>query len=273
MTLREAVRLLSDAGVPEPLSEARALFSHFAGIPIAHQLFGEPSSDAAALLDAVGRRAAREPLAYIVGAWGFYRESYLLSPDCLIPREDTELLVDTAVSLLPRGAHFADLCTGCGCVGLSVLNNTEETTALLLDISAGAVDTARKNAERLGLSRRAELLVADVTERAVGTRYDAVLSNPPYIKNAVYPSLSPEVKKEPVRALLGGEDGMDFYRSILSLYRDRLTENGFFAFEIGFDEAEDIARLATRHALSCEIRRDLSGNPRVALLRPTAAGV
>lgn len=267
MTLREATRLLSDAGVPEPLSEARALFCHFAGIPIARQLCEEPCSESPALLDAVKRRAAREPLAYLIGEWGFYRESYLLSPDCLIPREDTELLVDTAVSLLPKGAHFADLCTGSGCVGLSVLRHTEGTTALLLDISEGAVATAKKNAERLRLLDRAQLLVADVTERAVGERYDAVLSNPPYIKNSVYPSLSPEVKKEPMRALLGGEDGMDFYRSILSLYRDRLTENGFFALEIGYDEAEDICRLAEGHGLSCEIRRDLSDNPRVAILR------
>lgn len=267
MTVREVAARLRAAGVPEPLGEARRLFEAFAHIPIAEQIGRDPSSDAPALIDAVGRREAREPLAYLLGEWGFYRESYLLSEDCLIPREDTELLVDTAISLLSPGAHFADLCTGCGCVGLSVLAHTKDTSALLLDLSEGAVAMAKKNAARLGLASRAECTVGDVTAGDGEGRYDAILSNPPYIRNSVYPTLAEEVKKEPPRAFLGGEDGMDFYRVILKNYSRCLTENGFFAFEIGYDEEESVGALAAEYGFSALVRRDLSGNPRVALLR------
>ncbi|HBJ18211.1 MAG TPA: peptide chain release factor N(5)-glutamine methyltransferase, partial [Clostridiales bacterium] len=204
MTLREAAERLRAAGIPEPLYEARRLFEAFAHIPLSEQIGRDPSSDDPALCEALKRRAAHEPLAYLLGEWGFYRETYLLSPDCLIPREDTELLVEVAIAELPEGAYFADLCTGSGCVGLSVLAHTAGTRALLLDISAGAVETAKKNAERLGLTSRADFLVADVTAGVADGRFDAILSNPPYIKNSVYPTLSEEVKKEPPRAFLGG---------------------------------------------------------------------
>ena len=271
MTLSEAADRLRAAGIPEPLCEARRLFESFARIPVARQIGENPVSDDPALADAVARRAAHEPLAYLLGEWGFYRESYLLSPDCLIPREDTELLAETAIASLPRGARFADLCTGCGCVGLSVLAHTDATRARLLDISEGAVHMAKRNAARLGLEDRAEFLVADVCEGPGDGTFDAILSNPPYIKNAVYPTLSEEVRREPPRAFLGGEDGMDFYRVILAQYKSRLTEGGFFAFEIGFDEETAIRALAASHGFSCEVRRDLSGNPRVALLKKETA--
>ena len=131
---------------------------------------------------------------------------------------------------------------------------------------------AKRNAARLGLEDRAEFLVADVCEGPGDGTFDAILSNPPYIKNAVYPTLSEEVRREPLRAFLGGEDGMDFYRVILAKYKSRLTESGFFAFEIGFDEEAAIRALAASHGFSCEVRRDLSGNPRVALLKKETAG-
>lgn len=267
MTVREAAARLRAANVPEPLYEARRLFEAFANIPIAAQIGCDPSSDAPALEQAIKRREAREPLAYILGEWGFYKESYLLSPDCLIPREDTELLVETAISELSPGAVFADLCTGCGCIGLSVLKHTIRTRALLLDISEGAVQTARTNAERLGLSDRAEFLVADVKSATIGGGFDAIVSNPPYIKNDVYSTLAAEIAWEPARAFLGGEDGMEFYRVILSRYKNCLSPNGFFAFEIGYDEEDAIRALAAGHGFSCRVLCDLSNNPRVAVLR------
>lgn len=266
MTVREAAKRLRAAGIPEPLYEARRLFEAFAKIPIAAQIGKDPDFDAPALDAALRRREAREPLAYILGEWGFYQETYLLSPDCLIPREDTELLVERVIARLPSGAFFADLCTGCGCIGLSILAHTEGTRALLLDISEGAVHMARQNAGRLALSARAEFLVADVKDAPTDLTFDAIVSNPPYIKNAVYPTLSEEVAHEPARAFLGGEDGMDFYRTILARYRDCLTPGGFFAFEIGYDEGDAIAAIAETHGFSCLVERDLSGNPRTAIL-------
>lgn len=266
MTLREAIARLRAAGIDNAAGEGRMLFAHFGGFGDG-ELFGKnPVCDAPALHAALARRCAHEPLAYILGEWDFYRERYRVTPEVLVPRADTERLVEVAVQRLAPGARFADLCTGSGCVGLSVLANTKGTDALLLEQSDGALAVARENARRLGLDARVRFLQENVLTYKPHEKYYAVLSNPPYIAEDVYYTLQPEIFQEPKEAFVAGEGGMEFYRAILELWRKSLLPDGFFAMEIGYDQKEKIDALAKILGYTCEILSDYGGNPRVAVL-------
>ena len=267
MTLKEAISILAEAGVPDAEYDARALFAHFGGL-LPHQLvMRDARCDSPELIDALNRRAKREPLQYIIGRCDFYRESYFVTPDCLIPRQDSEILVDFAVKNLPRGAHFLDLCTGSGCIALSVLNNTDKTTAVAVDISHGALSLAKKNAERLALEDRIDLRLGDATKGVSEGEFFAVLSNPPYVTYSEYALLEDEIYFEPKGAFVGGEDGGDFYRAITPIYRDRIADSGFIAYEIGEGQAALLCEIAKANSMSCEIIPDLAGRARVAVLR------
>ena len=267
MTLKEAKEILHAGGVDDPLYDARCIFERVGGIP-RHLLIDQSvSSDSPAVEYAVMRRSGREPLQYILGEVDFYRESYTVSPACLIPRADTEILVDYAVKMLPRGASFLDLCTGSGCVAISVLNNTDSTRAVAVDLSDSALEIAKKNALRNGVDGRIEFISRDVMREAISGSWYAVLSNPPYVSERAYGELEPEIYKEPAMAFLGGEDGGDFYRRLTPMYRDIIADGGFIAYEIGYDQSELLEKIAEDCNMSAEIIRDLSGNPRVAVLR------
>ena len=271
MTLKEAESILSEAGIEEARHEARIIFAAVGGEPIYKLLSPCYTSESKDIEAAVYRRAKREPLAYIIGWVDFYNERYKVTPDVLIPRPDTEVLVDYAVNNIPKGECFIDLCTGSGCVAISTLSNTEDTRALAVDISEKALAVAKENAEFMNVSSRIEFLEADVTKSAVSNGVFAVLSNPPYVSESAYRELEPEIFKEPEIAFLGGEDGGDFYRVLTPLYRDIIKDDGFIAYEIGYDQADLIAKIASENMMRCSILRDLSGNTRVAVLRKIIA--
>ena len=193
MKYSEAVRLLSESGIDEARHDAAMLFSHFSGIGRAELLLSDRDSDSDELSAAVMRRCRREPLQYIIGEVDFYRERYKVTPDTLIPRPDTEILVDLAVKKLPRGALFLDLCTGSGCVAVSTLKNTDSTRAVATDISEPALAVARHNANINGASDRIEFLAADALKEAAPGDFFAVLSNPPYVTEEAYRDLEPEI--------------------------------------------------------------------------------
>ena len=244
---------LAAAEIENAAHEARLLCEAFSG---------------EALSAAVSRRVAREPLQYILGEWGFWRETYEVSPECLVPRPDTEHLVERAITLLPKGARFADLCTGSGCVAISTLCSRPDTTAIALDLFPDTLALAARNAMRNGVADRVQFLQADVlkTPPSVG-QFDAILSNPPYICSDVVDTLADEVRCEPRAALDGGADGLAFYRAILTSWRALLREGGFFLFEIGYDQADALRALASEAGLFAEVYRDYGGNDRVVLIR------
>ena len=271
MTLKEAEKLLADAGIEDARHEARIIFAAVGGEPIYKLLSPDYSTESPEVADAVRRRVERKPLAYIVGWVDFYNERYKVTPDCLIPRPDTEVLVDFAVNNIPEGERFVDLCTGSGCVAISTLANTKGTRAIAADLSDGALAIAKENADFMSVSDRIDFIKADVTQGALCGKVFAVLSNPPYVSESAYRTLEPEIFREPRMAFLGGEDGGDFYRVLTPIYRDIIADDGFIAYEIGYDQAELIINIARDNRMSAGIIRDLSGNPRVAVLRkPTA---
>ena len=276
MTLTELITRLSACGIENAADEARLLVAHVTGIDpttlraTPHAPIPDPDGRLAAL---AVRREAREPLQYLLGTWGFWRQEYEVSPDCLIPRADTECLVDYAVRHLPKGARVLDLCTGSGCIAISLLCERPDLTAVAVELYENTLAVAKRNAVRNGVgAERLTFLQGDVLRGdfldGIGT-FDAILSNPPYIPSATVATLAPELAFEPHAALDGGEDGLAFYRRILqSDYRTVLRENGFFAFEIGYDQGDALRSLAGEDP--CEILRDLGGCDRVALITPHA---
>ncbi len=219
--------------------------------------------DEASYNDAIKRLENGEPLAYVIGEWYFYNETYKVSPDCLIPRPETEHLVEWLIKNLPQNGTFADLCTGSGCVAISTLAHREDLTAVAVDISDKALKLARQNALINGVSDRIRFLCSDVL---LGTslgnsRFDAIASNPPYIKTDVIDTLSPQVKCEPIIALDGGPDGLDFYRVLYSRYKKNVKCGGHIICEIGYDQGGDLHKL-----FGCKIIKDYSGNDRIAIL-------
>ena len=265
MRLSSAVKRLSEAGIDEARLEARILFSRIGKVPECELLF-DPECDSAELDSAIEARARRIPLAYILGEADFYRENYIVTPDCLIPRPETELLVDYAVNHIPSGARFADICTGSGCIAISTLKNTEDTTAVALDLSVGALDVARRNAERGGVSDRIEFIHGDALLGIEG-EFFAILSNPPYVSESAYAELEAEIYREPKMAFVGGVDGGDFYRKMIPLYKNNLQSGGFFAFEIGYDQGELLRSLGEANGMQTEIVKDYSGLDRIAILK------
>ena len=274
MTYQEICRELRGAKIESPEWDAQLLIEHFCGLD-RMAILAHPDADLASpsLCEAVRRRCAREPLQYLIGTWDFYHQTYEVSPHCLIPRSDTEILVEEAVKRLPRGAFFADLCAGSGCIGISVLAERGDTRALAVELSPDALEIAKRNAVRNGVSDRYTAVHGDVLDASAdwiekNPRPMAILSNPPYIRTDVIEGLSPEVKQEPFMALDGGADGLIFYRALLDLADVWLAEDGFCLFEIGYDQGDALKALAAEHGFSCEIKKDLGGCDRVAILHP-----
>lgn len=277
MTYPDLVSRLRLAGIDNPEWDAALLLEWFAHAD-RHTLPLDPSRDypaSDALIRAVDARVNREPLQYLLGEWEFYRQTYEVTPDCLIPRPDTEILVEEAIRNLPPNSAFLDLCTGSGCVAVSTLAERPDTTAVAVDLFPETLRIAAKNAAKNGVSDRFTPLVGDVLHpipELDGKRFDAILSNPPYIASDEVDTLSPEVQKEPRAALDGGADGLDFYRAILKNCTRLLKPNGFFLFEIGAGQAEDLRRLAEKAGFrNVTVRRDYGGHDRTVFLSDFSA--
>ncbi len=273
MLFEEICRVLKKAGIDDSDREAALLLEKFCGVPSAslpsrkNEDFSDPS-----LIRGVKLRASRYPLQYILGEWYFYGEKYIVNEHCLVPRPDTELLVELAIKKLPKNAVFADLCTGSGCVAVSTLAHRPDCKAFAFELYEDTLSLAKENARLNGVGDRFYPFEADVLKPLSvfsegEAPFDAILSNPPYIRTSVIESLEAEVKHEPFAALDGGEDGLIFYRAILEIHSPLLRKDGFIAFEIGFDQGEQLKALAEKHSLECEILKDYGGNDRVAFLK------
>lgn len=211
--------------------------------------------DCPELTEEFNRAANGEPLGYILGKVPFYNEEYFVEEGVLIPRSDSETLVEKAVELIPRGAHFADICTGSGCLGISTLIARPDLSATLLDISPISERVANKNIDALGVRDRCRFIPFDLFSHSLPD-CEAILMNPPYITKKEMLSLPENVKREPALALDGGEDGLDFYRFAASSPE---FEGKLLIFEIGCDQGADLCKLFGKG----KVIRDLCGKDRV----------
>ncbi len=213
-------------------------------------------------------RAGRKPLAYITGNQDFMGLTFTVSEEVLIPNQDTENLVEEAMRIMDSGTRVLDLCTGSGCILLSLLHYSNGCTGVGTDISGAALEIAAGNAENLGLSGQTRFLQGDLfeaLEKEEKPQFDLIVSNPPYIPTGVIAELEPEVgREEPLIALDGGEDGLYFYRKIAEQAADHLVIGGVLMMEIGFDQGESVpAILREHHFKDIEVIRDYGGNDRI----------
>lgn len=265
---------LTASGIPpaDAREEALLLLEAFGSATRAALLCDRHRSyDSPALEEAVARRLSRYPLQYILGEWDFFGCTFKVNEHCLIPRPDTELLVEQAIRYLPHGGTFADLCTGSGCIAVAVLKHRPDLSAVALELYPHTLALAMENAERNGVADRLIPLCADLLaegREALATYAPlcGILSNPPYIPTAVVEGLEPELFFEPRAALDGGADGLVFYRRILEGYRGLLAEGAPMLLEIGYDQAEALRALGASLCPSDipKILKDLDGHPRVA---------
>lgn len=261
---------LEKAGIVEAKLDARLLLEHACGTDhntlLVHPEREVTEDEYSLFTEYIERREKREPVAYIIGKWDFMGLSFNVSQDVLIPEQDTEILVEEALRFVEDGMRIMDLCTGSGCIALSLLHYTNDTRALCTDISERALLTAKANCDMLGLKGRAEFVKADVFPEGDVGKVDIIVSNPPYIASAVIDSLAPEVKDyEPRLALDGDEDGLKFYRRIIDETGKYLYSSGFLIMEIGYDQQEAVRMLLENNGKfhDIEIIKDYSGNDRV----------
>ena len=270
MTYREAVefgtKCLTDAGVPDAALDAWYLLQMVCKIERSYYyVHGEEdiTQDAQKEYEiAVQKRAEHIPLQYIIGEQEFMGLRFKVNSNVLIPRQDTETLVEQVLNIVKPGMKVLDLCTGSGCVLISVLKNAPELTGMGSDISKTALLVAKENAKLHEVD--AEWVRSDLFDNITET-FDVIMANPPYIPTGEILSLMPEVRDfEPENALDGGADGLDFYRKIAGQVKDYLNPGGYVYMEIGYDQGEAVSELMRNAGFTeVEVIKDLARNDRV----------
>lgn len=273
--LRDASQVLQAAGVPEARREAGSLLSFVIGkdrtflIAHAEDPVGDPNRDR--FQETVERRAAGEPLQYITGIQDFYGREFRVTPDVLIPRPETELLVEAALKVIANVPQpsMCDVGTGSGCIAVTLLCERTDARAVAVDISEAALAVAADNAQRHGVSERMALKISDCFQGLDPTTFDLVVSNPPYVSAAALPGLQREVRDhEPLVALSPGADGLGVIRRLLQDGPAFLKPGGHLIMEIGFDQGEAVQAIVDPKVWRLvEIRPDLQGIPRIFVVQ------
>lgn len=267
----EAVELLSKCpDVENPDFEISTIMCHIAGVGKARLLAMRTEELSEDLLykmrDAVERRLQCEPLQYIIGEWEFFGLRMFCGEGCLIPRPETELLVEKAIELLPPGAHFLDLCSGSGCISVAILNNRKDVTGTAVDISAAALGYAKKNAKYHKVENRLEIVNMPLEDYLPVKIPYCIISNPPYVKTEDVEAFPPVMKYEPRIAFDGGYDGLEYYKTIAMRYCSRFLANGgYLMLEAGYDTVREVEAILKYRKMRTEILTDMFGVERVCI--------
>ncbi|MBQ9600281.1 MAG: peptide chain release factor N(5)-glutamine methyltransferase [Clostridia bacterium] len=225
-------------------------------------------NDINAVNEMLVRRKNGEPLQYILGECEFMSLPFYVESGVLIPRADTETLVETVIEEAKSDAKILDICSGSGCIGISLAHYIKDATVTMLDISDKAMNVSEKNIALNGVQDRVTVKKCDILNKIPQGKYDVIVSNPPYIETAVIDKLQTEVKDyEPRLALDGGGDGLVFYRRITDTAPQMLNENGILALEIGFDQGKSVSELMKKNFEDIKVTKDLAGNDRVVIGR------
>ncbi len=280
MSLNDIILTLTNAGISDASFEACVLASHFTGKSSASILCDKsaPLTDdeniLAVLREAVERRICREPLQYIIGKWDFMGLTFEVTPDCLIPRADTELLCETAIKSLPENGRYLDLCTGSGCIAIALAHYRPDAAVSALEKFPQTLAVAKRNCKSiLGKSDRIRFVEADVTSHLSafgnfgGEKFDFISANPPYVTLHEMNDLEPELASEPRHALTDEGDGLSLIREIIHIYPIFLAEGGTLAIEHGHAQGEAVRRLFSEAGHSSKTLCDLNGCERVTLMR------
>lgn len=274
--IKLAAAELGAAGIADPRREASSLLSFAISrdrtFIIAHPEFEVPADDLSRFHAIVARRAAREPLQYIIGRQEFYGLEFDVEPGVLIPRPETEILVEKAIEFLANVSKpvFCEVGLGSGCISAAILANVPEATGVGLEISPAAIAIAGRNARKLGIASRLEIRRSDVFAALdEEDRFDAIVSNPPYVPLADIAGLQPEVRDhEPLTSLSDGRDGLSIVRRIVTGAPRHLKPGGLLLVEIGFSQSATVAAMLDRTSWGePEFLNDLQGIPRILCAR------
>lgn len=274
MTIFEAYnstkKKLENAGIEDYVFEAKQIIKHITGLSATQILtnynnkltqFQEDN-----LTVIIRQREIRYPLQYIFGEWDFYGRSFNVGPGVLVPRADTEILAEHCLKFLKtvNSPEILDLCAGSGCIGITLGKECESANVLMIEKYKEAILYAQKNIER-NKAQNVKISQGDVLKKvAADKKYDLIVSNPPYIPIDEMNTISPETKFEPETALIGGEDGLKFYKAIIENYKDSLNEGGMLAFEVGINEYKEVSDLMEDAAFKkIEVINDLGSIQRV----------
>ena len=265
--LESAILYLQKQGVEDARQDAWLLLEHVCGIShstyFVHSEDEMPKEQQEQYEALVRKRGEHIPLQQLTGEQEFMGLTFLVNEHVLIPRQDTEVLVEEVMKNLHDGFRILDLCTGSGCILLSLLHYSNDCSGVGADLSEEALEVARKNAEQLGES--SALFVQGDLFAPVEGKFEIIVSNPPYICSDVIPTLMEEVREhEPMQALDGGADGLDFYRKIIQGAKEHLCGGGQLFFEIGYDQGEAVQRLMEQAGYrEVECVQDFAGLDRV----------
>ena len=265
--LESAILYLQKQGVEEARQDAWLLLEHVCGIShstyFVHSEDEMPKEQQEQYEALVRKRGEHIPLQQLTGEQEFMGLTFLVNEHVLIPRQDTEVLVEEVMKNLHDGFRILDLCTGSGCILLSLLHYSNDCSGVGADLSEEALEVARKNAEQLG--ENSALFVQGDLFAPVEGKFEIIVSNPPYICSDVIPTLMEEVREhEPMQALDGGADGLDFYRKIIQGAKEHLCGGGQLFFEIGYDQGEAVQRLMEQAGYrEVECVQDFAGLDRV----------
>lgn len=267
--IREATRQIEATSDTARL-DAELLMAHALGVSRSDMLLRHMRDDAPpAFAKMIARRAAREPVAHITGGQEFYGRPFQVTPGTLIPRGDTETLVDAALELAPKAKRILDLGTGTGALLVTLLLELEGASGVATDASGPALEVARSNARALGLGGdAAQFDLRDWCEAGwsagLGT-FDLIVCNPPYVEQDAV--LEPDVREfEPASALFAGADGLDDYRIVIPQLRALMKAGAIALLEIGATQADAVTRIARDHGFDVAMRKDLAGRPRCLVL-------
>ena len=270
--------VLENSGIEEAELDARLLLEYVCQANrttlLAHPEFEVDAEKQEQFEALIAKRSKRIPLQHLTGVQNFMGLDFMVNEHVLIPRQDTEILVEEVLRDFHDGMHILDMCTGSGCILLSLLHYSNDTTGVGVDLSKEALEVAQTNAEKLGLASpdteivegepRVRFVHSDLFEH-VDEKFDIIVSNPPYIRSDVIETLMPEVRDhDPRMALDGTEDGLYFYRKIIEESGKYLKRGGQLFFEIGYDQAEEVTALMADHGYKeIEVKKDYAGLDRV----------
>lgn len=267
--LSKAEETLREAGIEEYKSDAWLLFEYVFGMSRTSYLMKaecEVDDGASKYMDVINERATRKPLQYITGAQEFFGLEFVVNENVLIPRQDTEILIEKAVDLIKDADYkVLDMCTGSGCIAITIGKNCKNTIVTGVDISEGAIKVSQENKIKLSADN-VNFIQSNLFEN-IDDKYNVIVSNPPYIESEVIDTLMPEVREfEPMLALDGEADGLRFYREITRESLKYILPNGYLIYEIGYNQGESVSEIMKENGYtSVKVIKDLAGLDRVVV--------
>jgi release factor glutamine methyltransferase len=267
-TTKKIIELFEQSSLPNAAKEAEFFVREVLGLSLTDFVLQKdkllPPEQLSELMQKAQRRASGEPLAYIVGYQDFFKQRFVVSPAVLIPRADTEVLVEEALKILPPPQRCLDLGTGSGCIGLSLLCEWPQSHLTTIDISLEALQVAKQNAKRLGLLERVDFIGGDVLAQHFTEPFDLIVSNPPYISPGDSRLEANVISHEPHRALFADEGGLSFYKKWTPWAKSHLRDSGWLLFECGDGQAADVHSICLQNGFkNIKIIKDLAFKDRV----------